>query len=302
MSLSPALPDAVDLARQACETAGLDSSGLRLIRHYSNAVVLVPHVGAVGAVARVALGRHDRAQVQRSLWVTRWLRERGFPTVIPLAGIGVQTPKPEVSVSFWEYLPQPEPPRRFDSADLACLLARLHELRVPRGELADWQPLASLARALRGEPGTVLSPSQHRWLTDRVAEVGDRLKNREWVLGEAVIHGDAWLGNVMSAPAGPVLGDWDQVAWGPREVDLIPSWHATRRYGRDPAWTERFAAAYGYDLGGSPVYEDLMAMRDLAQLPGPLHRAPDSEPHATALRQRLGDLMAGNTTSPWLAL
>lgn len=82
----------------------------------------------------------------------------------------------------------------------------------------------------------------------------------------------------------------------------MSTWHATRRYGRDRGWTDRFTAVYGHDLARSPVYEDLMIMRDLAQLPGPLRRAPHSPAHGRALRQRLGDLMAADTRSSWVAL
>jgi hypothetical protein len=46
----------------------------------------------------------------------------------------------------------------------------------------------------------------------------------------------------------------------------------------------------------------MMAMRDLVQLSGPIRRARDSEPHRRVLRQRLGDLRSGDTTSSWRAL
>jgi hypothetical protein len=84
-----------------------------------------------------------------------------------------------------------------------------------------------------------------------------------------------------------LLGDWDSVACGPREVDLIPSWHAARRYRTDPDWARRFADRYGYDLAASPRFELLMEMRDLVQLSGPLRHARRSPVHAQALRQRL---------------
>ena len=294
--------DSLDLARRACEAHGIDPSGARLIHHYSNAVVLVP---AVKAVARIATGRHDPDQIRRSLRITGWLRDRGFPTVTPFDDLDVVEVAPQVSVSFWDFLPQPETPEPFDAADLASLLAELHSLQPPRHDLAQWEPLSSLDDVLAGYAGAVLSAVEHRWISERLADIRDCLRGREWPLGMGLVHGDAWQGNLMSGPRGPgrpVLGDWDRVAWGPREIDLVPTWHAARRYGRDPSWTQRFVALYGYDLATSPLFEDLMTMRDLAQLPGPLRRAPHSEPHAKALRQRLGDLMAEDKTSPWVAL
>jgi len=290
----------LDLARRACAERGLDPSGVRLIRHYSNAVIAVP---AEGAVARVATGPHDQEQVWRSVRITRWLADHGYSTVVPLPDVEPVFLGPETTVSFWRYLPQPAPPPEFDSADLARLLTRLHELPAPAGDLAPWQPLTSLEDALGQDVASnVLSRAEHRWLLDRIAQVRDDLAGREWPLGEGLVHGDAWLGNLMSSQRGPVLGDWDRVARGPREVDLVPTWHATRRYGRDRGWTDRFVAVYGHDLSRSPLYADLMDMRDLAQIPGPLRRAPWSSPHHRALRQRLGDLMAADTRSAWVAL
>lgn len=292
--------DPVELVRTACETARIDPSGLRLIRHYSNAVVLVP---SAGAVARVAMGRHDRAQLRRSLHVTRWLHQHHeYPTVVPLDDVDVVAVTPEASVSFWELLPQPDPPAPFDSADLARLLKRLHALPPPPSPVVEWQPLTSLEDALHGDTADVLSESERRWVIDRVTAVRERLTGREWPLGHGLVHGDAWLGNLMSSARGAALGDWDRVSRGPREVDLVPTWHAVRRYGRDRSWTDEFAAGYGYDLNTSPLFDDLMTMRDLAQLPGPLRRAPHSETHARALRQRLDDLLARDGTSSWVAL
>lgn len=290
----------LDLARRACLERGLDPSSLRLIRHYSNAVVVVP---TRNAVARVATGPHDQEQVRRSVRITRWLADHGYPTVPPLSDVEPVTLDRETTVSFWWYLPQPEPPPGFDSVDLARLLARLHELSAPPVDLLPWRPLTSLEDALRlDSTATVLSPAEHRWLHERLQQVRVDLQDRQWPLGEGLVHGDAWLGNLMAGPGGPVIGDWDRVARGPREVDLVPTWHAVRRYGRDRGWTDRFTAVYGHDLVRSPVYEDLMTMRDLAQLPGPLRRAPHSPAHERALRQRLGDLMSADTRSTWVAL
>ena len=105
-----------------------------------------------------------------------------------------------------------------------------------------------------------------------------------------------------ASPAGVVLSDWDWVSAGPREVDLIPTWHAAVRYGRTPRWVSDFVDQYGYDLAQWDGYAVLMAMRDLVQLSGPIRRARDSEPHRRALRQRLGDLRSGDTASTWNAL
>jgi aminoglycoside phosphotransferase (APT) family kinase protein len=107
------------------------------------------------------------------------------------------------------------------------------------------------------------------------------LAELDWPLGEGLIHGDAWAGNLLwdtaTTPPRAVVCDWDRVSWGPREIDLIPTWHAAVRYGRDEAWIQDFIKHYGYDLRDWAGYPTLLAMRDLAQLPG-LCAAPRTRP------------------------
>lgn len=53
-------PSLLATVRSACAARGLDATGIRLLHHDSNAVVLLP---SEGAVARVVTGRHDVAQI-----------------------------------------------------------------------------------------------------------------------------------------------------------------------------------------------------------------------------------------------
>jgi hypothetical protein len=99
-----------------------------------------------------------------------------------------------------------------------------------------------------------------------------------------------------------ILTDWDWVSHGPREVDLIPTWHAARRYGRGPAWAAAFVDRYGYDLATWPGFPILMRMRDLVQITGPLRRARDSDRHRQALRQRVEGVRTGDTDCVWTML
>nr|WP_280218565.1 phosphotransferase [Nocardia neocaledoniensis] len=106
-----------------------------------------------------------------------------------------------------------------------------------------------------------------------------------WPLGHGLIHGDAWAGNLLWDTTRPphtqaLLGDWDWAGIGPRKVDLIPTWHAAIRYGRDQAWVNDFIDTYRYDLTDYPDgYHLLRRMRDLVQLSGPLRRSSTSPQH-----------------------
>jgi aminoglycoside phosphotransferase (APT) family kinase protein len=158
------------------------------------------------------------------------------------------------------------------------------------------------------DPG-VLTDADRGWLLEEITATRARLADLDWPLGYGLIHGDAWAGNLLwdtknprpGAPPLPILGDWDGVARGPREIDLIPTWHAATRYGRGPAWAEAFTAHYGYDLTNWTGYPVLSRMRDLVQLTGPLRRTRHGNVFERVLHQRLAGIRARDT-STWTAL
>jgi hypothetical protein len=297
-------PDHWLAMRQASAAAGLDTSGARLIHHYSNAIYFLP---AQNAVARITYGRDAAERVTRSQAVTRWLaRECQFPATEPLDNTSPVTVNSAV-VSFWAYYRQPEDGSPLTSGHLAVLLRLLHQAGTPPVSLPAWVPLASL-HATAGDRllSAALTDDERTWVMARITEVRDKIAGLDWPLGAGLIHGDAWAGNLLScpgaSPVGAVLGDWDWVSTGPREIDLIPTWHAAARYGKEASWVSDFISQYGYDLGQWDGYPVLMAMRDLVQLTGPIRRARDSDPYRRALRQRLDSLRCGDTTSIWRAL
>ena len=290
--------------RQASAAAGLDTSGARLIHHYSNVIYLLP---AHDAVARITYGHDAAEQVARSQAITRWLgQQHQFPATQPLDNTSPVTVNNAV-VSFWDYYPQPENGPPLTSRQLAALLHLLHQARTPPVALPTWVPLAAL-HATVGDSvqSAALTSDERAWIQDQITEVRDKIAGLDWPLGTGLIHGDAWAGNLLSCPgtpaAGVVLGDWDWVSAGPHEIDLIPTWHAAARYGKPASWVGDFVNQYGYDLAQWEGYPVLLAMRDLVQLTGPIRRARDSEPHRQVLRQRLDSLRRGDTTSVWTAL
>ena len=289
---------------QASAAVGLDAAGAELIHHYSNAIYLLP---AQNAVARVTYGRDAAERVTRSQAITRWLaQEYQFPATVPLDNMSPVTVNRAV-VSFWAYYPQPEGASPLTSGHLAVLLRLLHNAGPPPFSLPAWVALASLHATVE-DPllSAALTGGERTWIMARITEVRDKIAGLDWPLGVGLIHGDAWAGNLLSfpgaSPVGAVLGDWDWVSTGPREVDLIPTWHAAARYGKAATWVSDFISGYGYDLGQWDGYPVLMAMRDLVQLTGPIRRARDSDRYRRALRQRLDSLRCGDITSVWKAL
>jgi Phosphotransferase enzyme family len=290
--------------QQGSAAVGLDTAGARLIHHYSNAIYLLP---AHDAVARISFGSGAAERIARSQAITRWLvQEHQFPATEPLEDTNPVSVDSAV-VSFWNYYPQPQDAPPLTSQHLAALLRLLHDAGTPPLALPDWVPLESL-HATVADPvlSAALTGDERAWIMGQIGEVRDKIAGLDWPLGTGLIHGDAWAGNLLSypgvSPTGAVLSDWDWVSTGPREIDLIPTWHAAARYGKKASWVSDFVNQYGYNLGRWEGYPVLMAMRDLVQLTGPIRRARDSEPHRQALRQRLGSLRSGDTVSVWTAL
>ncbi len=286
----------------ACAQRGVDSAGARLIHHYSNAVYLLPRHDAV---ARVSTGANAAHRVGRIARVAQWLLdERGFAATAPLPGVRPVSTR-DTTVSFWVYYAQPEDRPALTSRHLGRLLRQLHHAGDPPVALDPWVPLASLYATV-SDPGCldVLTREERQWLLDRVEQVRGDFATLDWPLGQGMIHGDAWAGNLLwdAGTGRAVLGDWDWVSRGPREIDLIPTWHAASRYGKGDAWSRAFIAEYGYDLADWPGFRLLMHMRDLVQLTGPIRRASAGGAYVHVLRQRLDGLRAGDTTSVWIAL
>ncbi|WP_330231579.1 aminoglycoside phosphotransferase family protein [Nocardia sp. NBC_00508] len=246
----------------------------------------------------------DPDRPRRTYQVTEWLIERhDFGATAPLPAI----PPVRINghtVGFWQYYPQTSRMSEPTSKDLGQLLRSLHDLPTPNIELRQWTPLESLHQALLEHgSGSAINAEERAWLLRRVDEIRKELSELDWPLGIGLIHGDAWAGNLLwdntTEPPRVILGDWDRVSIGPREVDLIPTWHAAVRYGRDVLWVRNFIEEYGYDLSDWPGYPVLLEMRDLVQVAGPLRRAAASPEHAVRLRERISDIRAGNRTKSW---
>lgn len=228
----------------ACGLRDIDINGARLIHRYNNAVYLLPHESAI---AKVTVAQSvDRVRTTQR--ITEWLAvEHGVAVTRPLSAVDPVSVDGLV-VGFWRHYPQPDTLAP-TSAHLARALVPLHQVTEPPVSLNPWVPLASLSAALADAATAAALPESDRaWLIEQVEETRTGVGALDWSLGFGIIHGDAWAGNLLWDPdTGPdrvVLGDWDNVCIGPREVDLIPTWHAAARYGRGPTWTEVFSSIY----------------------------------------------------------
>lgn len=285
----------------ACARRGIAHDDAQLVHHYSNAVFALPGAGVVVRFT-TSLGTRETIDTSQAA-VRRLVRDHGFPATAPLDDVPPIHLDDGLTASFWRYYPQPAVGRKFVASDLALLLRRLHDLPTLDAVLPRWEPLASLRGELdRGGSHAGLTSGETGWLQAEVAVVTQQVTAASWPLGVGLIHGDAWAGNLLWDGDQPILGDWDGTAIGPREIDLIPTWHAATRYGRTPEWVDEFAAAYGHDLATSEAFTLLLRMRDLVQITGPLRRAADSAVHRAALRQRFEAIRDGHRAATWVVL
>lgn len=290
MSVGSSVADGT-VVSEACAAVGLDSSGLDLLHHHATGVYLHR---AAHVVLRVNRGK-DRERARTAVAVARWLVELGFPATAPL-----DVPQPveidDCSITFWHYYPQadrsaPEP------AALGKLLRQLHELPSPSIALPRYQPLTRLGTVL--ERSTCLPEDDRTWLVNRRAELLDQYDTITTELGVGFIHGDAYPGNLLWNGDQAILGDWDEVAIGPRELDLTNT-HQGVRFGRTPTQLRAFNSAYGWDVSQWTGFPILREMRDLHTLAVYIERATaGDDAAATELGHRLGTVRAADAGAAW---
>jgi hypothetical protein len=277
---------------QAGQLVGVDTRDAVLLRYHVNAVYYLPHAHAaahIGPAKRIE-------QARTGVAVTRWLRTGGFPASAPL---DIQQPV-EVDgqvLTFWRYYDQTGrrlPPAR----ELARLLRDLHTFGPPPCPLPAYRPLDSFRDELKVYGPTVLTDPEYHFLQRRATDLlrdYDRLNS---ALGSGLIHGDARLGNLLWDGPDVVLGDWDSVSVGYRELDLVITYQGAR-YGRTRTELDDFAQVYGWDVRKWPGYATLRDIRDLQTLGAPLRLAPDRPKVADELHHRVAGLRAGDHDQQW---
>lgn len=237
----------------ACAQAGIDPTGAECVRLGENAIFALP--GQV--VARIA--RPGQAAVaRREIRTARWLAEHGIPAVVALEfdqpiETGVR------AVTIWRQLP---PHRHGTPTEVAQALRQLHDL-APPPDFAELDPFVRLSERI--DAAATLRDRDRAWLREHLACLRDRYRHRPAGLPARVVHGDAWVGNVVTTEDGrTVLLDLERCSIGPPEWDLVSTaikhtsfgWISEREY-RD------FTENYGHDV---TTWEGFELFRDVREL------------------------------------
>lgn len=280
-----------DVLVRVCADLGFDPAGARLLRFTNNAVYALVSAPVVIRIVGSTRLRHRVGTVVR---VARHFAAHDVPAIRLLDGVEQPLRVGEHLVTAWHRVPATGPPAT--TADLARLLRQVHALPVPDG-LAEWAPFAAVrARVWDAEE---LAEDDCEFLLERCAEVEAALAMLDFPLPRGLVHGDAYPGNVIPGPDGPVLCDFDSSCVGPPEWDLTPLAVGRERFGDPGEHYQALAEAYGFDVTTWSGYPVLRAVRELKLTTSvlPILRSrPQVRPE---LRRRLADLRAGRTRAHW---
>lgn len=288
-SLSPEVADALEAA---CAATGMDRRCARLLRVHSNTVIYLP---GSQAIARIAAGRHAGEHVAASLTATQWLSAQGLPTVRPK--VDRHFKYEGLVVSFWEYEELTHADR--SSHLLAHLLRELHAFQdVTLALPAMMSPLDGVRQSMCDHP-EAFDGSNREWLASEIDECERRWALMRFALPLGLIHGDAHPNNLLHTARGPILCDWDHVAYGPREWDLVQGLYFSRRFpamGDDP---DTAADAYGWDLRDWSGADDLVAVREISGLGAYVRTAAAKPLGRRELNYRINTLRRRDLSARW---
>ncbi|MEU8197708.1 aminoglycoside phosphotransferase family protein [Microbispora amethystogenes] len=280
------------LLESVCDRAGLSSRDAELVKFTNNAVF---RLRQASVVVRIAGSTAARTRVPTVVQVARWLARHDFPAVRLLSGVEQPLHVDGHVLTLWEYLPEIGP--RPDGRDLGALLRRLHALTDPPPDLLQWRPMAEVRQRL-AEPED-LSADDHAFLLYECDEVEGQLADLRYVLKPGVIHGDAFLGNVIAGPHGPALCDFDGTTIGPREWDLTPVAVGSLRMDYPEDDHGPLSKEYGFDVTrweGFPVLRRLRELKLVTSVVPILRSNPAIRPQ---WEHRMRSFRAGDLNVRW---
>lgn len=283
----------VPVLAEVCAKVGLDHRGATLLRYVGNAVF---RLQAHPVIVRIVLAPSLRHRVPKVVAVANWLAESGVPAVRLLDGVEQPVRAGDHLATLWDEVPAtgPVPTGR----DLAGLLRRFHELGPPAFELPRWEPLAIVLGRLRDAQD--IDPADRAFLEQRCAQAQAALAALRYELPAGPVHGDAYLGNLIPGPNGPVLCDFDSTCLGPREWDLTPMAVGQLRLGHPPEQYREFAEHYGFDVASWPGFPVLREVRELKMVAGALPVLAGNPLVKAEFTRRLRSLRDGVDEAGWV--
>ncbi|WP_280455521.1 phosphotransferase family protein [Nocardia brasiliensis] len=244
-----------DAFRWASLHVGLDPNSSKLLRRGENSIYLVEDY----IVVRVSRPGQERA-ARREVKVAEWLETADIPAVQLAPGIDQPVVVEDRAVTFWRKLP---PHRPGTPTQVAYALKQLHSLAVPTTfELGTLEPFVRLEQRIHA--ATTLPYGDREWMREHLVNLIRRYADLPPGQPQCVVHGDAWVGNVVATDADQVvLLDLERTSFGPPEWDLVHTAIKCSSFGWiTPAEYESFCAAYGHDVTTWSGFELLRDVRE----------------------------------------
>jgi Ser/Thr protein kinase RdoA (MazF antagonist) len=233
-------PDTDSVLRTACKHVGLDAAGAQIIRLGENALYRL----ANGVVARVSrAGQTDAAT--KEVNVARWLHSIGIAAVEVASDVEQPVVVDDRAVTFWLELAEH---RNGTPVEVATALRMLHAVEPPTAfTLPNLAPFVRLSERIAA--AVTLSSDDRQWMRAHLADLRRRYDDLPAGLPPCVVHGDAWVGNVVSANGATLFLDLERVSIGPPEWDLVHTAIKHSSFGWITAADyASFAGVYGHDV------------------------------------------------------
>nr|WP_228873935.1 aminoglycoside phosphotransferase family protein [Streptomyces halstedii] len=280
------------ILEQGCMAVGLDCSDAFLLRGHTNAVILL---GSEQTVVKIARRGSRIDDVRRTVVFVRWLMNLGFPTV-PLHPVDQPVVVGQHALTFWRYLPQPDQP--VAAVQLAKPLYALHTLTALPVTLVEHDNLSAIRRSFAAI--TCLSQEDLSYMNECAEQLESDLRNVEFELSRGVIQGDPQHRNALHAiGGGAVLCDWDTVATGQPEWDLVTVEIHCRRFGHGERHYKAFADAYGWDVTRWSGYQTLAAIRELRMITTNARKVRHAPSTLQEVKRRVHGLRTRDKSMRW---
>ncbi|MDQ1249116.1 MAG: hypothetical protein QG597_3490 [Actinomycetota bacterium] len=281
------------VTEQITSSVGLDSTGAYLIKFTINAVVALP---AAGAVLRIAGSAPTRARIPSVIMVAQWFAEHDIPAIRLWSDIHQPLEAGHHQATLWKMAPPGGPAPT--PTDLARILKTIHSFS-DSPNIPTWAPLETMRRRIAD--ATHIDQSTVDLLKRQLDSVERDmpLLDKERLLPPGVIHGDAHMGNLIPAPDGPIICDFDSTNIGPREWDLTPAALGAIRFGYGPTVHNELSTAYGVDVttwSGFPVLRRLRELQLVTSVIPLLEANPNLRPQ---WELRISTLLDIDPEQPW---
>jgi len=288
----------------ATVSSGLEKNHLKanknvLLRKGNNYIF---HAVDEGIVIRLSKPGSDLDYISKEMDLARFLHNKGVPVVPP-----VQLPINPISsnagvLSFWSFINSYEN-GQIDFGEFGNLLRKFHTVSNLSGiSLPLWNGLGAIATRLSSFTAENSSErSGLQFMVKKFTQIENIIADKLSHIYEnrTIIHGDAWNRNTLRTQNGLVLLDFERVAVGPREWDLVPTMLSAKRFGLEKDKLSLFLEAYGREDVDQLTLDILIQLPELWVITFLFQNCSNSPVHREELQKRLHSIQNPQDDTAW---